>query len=422
MLKFFVKNGVYSSCRMLFVVLVVAVMLRTMWATFVGIVPVSDSLMYREFANSIASGAGYAYPDGQLTVFWAVGASWFYALVKIVFGYSELPIMVVNVLVGAGLVFVSYRIASLYFSAGVALISAWILAVWPVLIEFTTVYASEVLFAGFIAASIAMWASRKGSYWMRSVVWGALLCIATYVRPTALPLFVVLPVLEYIRERNLKQVVTSFVLASCTAAILLAPWVVRNQQVFGAPVLVSANFGVNLWMGNNQHSDGGYMRLPDIQFANEVERDRYFKKEAVEFIRANPMWYLKLALRRAVMTYDRETIGVAWNEPALRKLVGDRGLMVIKAVSTAYWWLVLTLAVCGVAVLLWRKKSNLLHPLVVVSAFFFVVPILTVGQDRYHMPLNPFLAMFAAVALDAAWKRFSAGRSAGRVVNEPQSV
>jgi hypothetical protein len=37
---------------------------------------------------------------------------------------------------------------------------------------------------------------------------------------------------------------------------------------------------------------------------------------------------------------------------------------------------------------------------------FFIVPVLTVGQDRYHLPLNPFLAMFAASAVQMLWQRF----------------
>ena len=399
-----------------------ALTLRLIWLSAVAVDPVSDGSMYRDFAYAIASGRGYSYPDGHLTAYWAVGASAFYGWFHYIFGFTAQPMLLLNLAIGLSVVYLTYNISTAYFDERVGLISAWVVAVWPVLIQFTTVYASELIFVFFLLASLRCWKIPSGPKWLHASIWGGLMCAATYVRPTSLPLIFILPVLELICHRNLRAALLALAVALCTAAVLFAPWVYRNQQLLGSPVLVSVNFGTNLWMGNNPQSNGGYMELPDIQFANEVERDQYFKKEAVEFIKANPMQYLKLAVRRVLITYDRETIGVAWNEPALRKLVGDRGLMVIKAVSTAYWWLVLTLAVCGVAVLLWRKKANLLHPLVVVSAFFFVVPILTVGQDRYHMPLNPFLAMFAAVALDAAWKRFSAGRSAGRVVNEPQSV
>ncbi|MDE2418779.1 MAG: hypothetical protein KGN32_13330 [Burkholderiales bacterium] len=377
---------------------------RIVWLLAVAIDPVSDGAMYRDFSNSMANGWGYAYPNGVPTAYWAVGASAFYSLIHVLFGAAPVSVAIANLLLGVGIIYFSFSIGDRYFGSSVGTVSGVLMAMWPVLIEFTTVYASELVFIFFLLAALNVWGAGRGVFWQRSVLWGGLLCIATYVRPTALPLFFVLPAIDFLLKKNACSAIFSMIVAILTAALLFAPWVVRNQQLFGSPVLVSVNFGTNLWMGNNPLSDGGYMELPDIPFANEVERDKYFKNEAIQFIMANPLQYLKLAARRAAITYDRETIGVAWNEPALRKLVGDRGLMVIKAVSTVYWWVVLLLAACGVGLLLWRKKSNLLHPLVVVSGFFFIVPILTVGQDRYHMPLNPFLAMFAAVALEAAWR------------------
>lgn len=413
--KFLKLMGVGLRRGCLPMMIAIALMLRMIWAVLVGMDPVSDSLMYRDFSNSIVSGVGYAYPDGSLTVFWAVGTSAFYALVEVLFGHADLAVMMVNAIVSVGLIYCIYRVTLHYFGHFAALIAVGLMVAWPISIQFTTVYASEVLFALCIVAALAIWCQGPRNGIVRALVWGVMLCLATYVRPTALPILAMLPVLEFVAEKDLKASLLSFVVVFCIAVLLFAPWVTRNQRVFGAPILVSANFGVNLWMGNNPKSNGGYMQLPDIKFPNEVERDRFYKNEAIEFIKANPGEYLKLAVRRAVMTYDRETIGVAWNEPALRKLMGERGLMAMKLVSTAYWWVMLGLGACGVFLLLRKDWTNLFHPLVVVSGFFFMVPILTVGQDRYHMPLNPFLAMFAAVALEAAWRCYAERKANGIV-------
>lgn len=400
----------------------VALLLRLIWLSTVAVDPVSDGNMYKYFSYSIAAGKGYSYPEGNLTAYWAVGTSAFYAVFHYLFGFISTPIVLINLFVGLGIVCFTYLLASAYFGMAIGRISAWLVAVWPVLIQFTTVYASELIFIFFLLATLCVWRCWPSTARVRALCWGALLCIATYVRPTALPLFIVLPFLDYLHNRDIKKAAASLVVAVCAAAALFAPWVVRNQQLFGSPVLVSVNFGTNLWMGNNPQSNGGYMELPAIAFTNEVERDQYFKNEAIEFIKANPLQYLNLAVRRAVITFDRETIGVAWNEPALRRLVSERGLMGVKVASTAYWWLVLAAAICGVAVLLWRKKSNVLHPLIVVSGLFFIVPILTVGQDRYHMPLIPFLAIFAAVALESAWKWFVTKRNREFVPEEPHTL
>lgn len=381
-----------------------ALLLRFIWLIFVDIEPVSDGDMYREFSYQIARGVGYAYPSGQLTAYWAVGTAAFYGLIHFVFGFSDLPIGIANVAIGVGIVYLSYTLALRYFDATVAAIAAWLVALWPVLIQFTTVYASELLFIFFFLAALNAWASTKVSLIWKPVLWGALLCVATYIRPTVLPLFVVLPAIDLWRSRDLRSVVISTVIAAATAAALFSPWLVRNQEVFGAPVLVSTNFGANLWMGNNPQSNGGYTPLPDINIANEVARDQYFKKEAMHFIRANPLKYAKLTLRRLVITYDRETIGVAWNEPALVRLVGEGALPFIKLISTLYWWLLVAAAIFGLGAALRCRKIDIFNPLLVTSGLFFVVPLLTVGQDRYHMPMNPFLAMFAAFAFHWMWR------------------
>ena len=107
------------------------------------------------------------------------------------------------------------------------------------------------------------------------------------------------------------------VLSSLTAALLFAPWSYRSIVLFDRFSLVSANGGVNLWMGNNPGSSGGYMALPDRHFANEVDRDHYYGHEAVKYIVSNPVAYAKLSVKRTMTAYSRETIGVVWNEKGL---------------------------------------------------------------------------------------------------------
>jgi 4-amino-4-deoxy-L-arabinose transferase-like glycosyltransferase len=380
------------------IILILALLVRVIWACLIPVDPVSDSFLYNEFAKSIASGNGYAYPSGEITVYWPVGTSAIYAILFKLFGVSFVPIVVFNVLIGLLIVWLTYEIAQHHFGKNTAQIAALLVACWPILIQFTTILASELIFILFVLAAIYIWGTKKLSPVIRAVIWGALICAATYVRPTALPLLAILPALDWLAEGKFKACVLSFFVAAITAALLFAPWVYRNLQQFGEPVLVSANGGVNLWMGNNPESNGGYNELPNLQFKNEVVRDQYFKGVAIKFIKDNPQGYLKLAALRAVITYKAETIGIVWNG-YLEKNVGKPKLLAMKLVSSLYWWLMLALAGLGIYKGFKNKKIKIFHPLLIVLAFFFVFPILTVAQDRYHLPINPFLAMFAAYAL-----------------------
>jgi hypothetical protein len=231
------------------------------------------------------------------------------------------------------------------------------------------------------------------------ISWGACIAAATYVRPTALPVLFIFLVAQWLIDRDWRALVMGFALATVTASLLFAPWSYRSIALFDRFVLVSANGGVNLWMGNNPESTGGYMDLPDKQFPNEVDRDHYYGREAVRFILSHPIEYAKLSVRRATTTYDRETIGVAWNERGLSSKYSGTLLVTLKRISSAYWWAVLFLGLAGIILIIRRGLLLPLWPVLAACAYFAAFPILTVAMDRYHVPIDPMLAIFAAYAL-----------------------
>lgn len=386
----------------------VGLALRLAWAALVPIAPISDSVLYEGFAKSIASGRGYAYPDGgPLTAYWPVGAPAVYATLFALFGTGRGAIAIFQALLGAAIVGLTWRIAERHIGRRGAACAAWLVAVWPLLIEFTTIMASELLFIALLLAALDVWTSRHEPMYRRAMLWGACIAGATYIRPTAWPLLVIFPLLEFALGRRVRPLVVTLFVSTLTAALLFAPWVHRNYGLFDRFVLVAANGGTNLWMGNNPESNGGYMALPPTPDLNEAERDRHFGRVAVDFIKADPAAYLRLSMRRAAITYDRESIGVAWNEIGLVERIGASSLLPIKAVSSAFWWAMLLLGGAGVVRALRSGLARLMWPLFAALAFFAVVPILTVAQDRYHVPIDPLLAIFAAVALTGGSRRAS---------------
>jgi hypothetical protein len=376
-----------------------ALLARLAWAALVPVVPVSDGVVYDAFARSIAAGRGYAFPDGTLTVYWPVGTSAVYALLYALFGARTWVIPVFQALLGAAIVGLTWRLARQAFGRGVATLAAWLTAAWPVLIEFTTVLASELLFLFLILTALNVWISRRPAFALRMILWGASIAAASYVRPTALPLLLVYPVVQWLVDRDRRALIRACAVAGVTAALLFAPWSYRSLVQFDRFVLVSANGGVNLWMGNNPAASGGYMDLPATQFPTEADRDHYYGRTALRFICSHPANYLRLALRRTLITYDRESIGVVWNERGLRAVCGPATALNLKRLSTAYWWLLLVLGSIGVVLALRQRALAQLWPLLAALGYFAVFPILTVAMDRYHLPIDPLLAIFAAYAL-----------------------
>jgi hypothetical protein len=380
------------------VIVGVALLLRALWSALVPIAPVSDGVVYDAFARSLASGHGYAFPDGTLTEYWPVGTSAAYGLLYAIFGLHYAVLATFQTLLGALIVALTWRLARPlgYRSAAIA---GWLTALWPLLIEFTTVLASELLFVALLLLAVNVWLAVRIPPVYRLILWGALIAAATYVRPTAWPLLLIFPLAQWLLEPKAATLWRSLLIPLVTAAALFAPWAYRSQVLFGKPVLVAANGGVNLWMGNNAAADGGYMELPDKPFHSEVERDQYYGHEAVKYVLTHPLNYLRLSLRRAATTYARETIGVAWNQKSLEARYDERAVKALKLVSSVYWWALLLLGLVGLVGMVRARLLRSHWELVVACGYFALFPILTVAMDRYHVPIDPFLAIFAAYAL-----------------------
>ena len=249
-----------------------------------------------------------------------------------------------------------------------------------------------------ILTSINVWTSRRIPFVLRMILFGACVAAATYVRPTAWPLLFIFPGLQWLLDRQWRALFVGGGLAILTASVLFAPWTYRSIVLFDRFVFVSANGGVNLWMGNNPDSTGGYMDLPSRPFATEVDRDHFYGREAVHFIVSHPLEYLKLSAKRTITTFNRETIGIVWNEKGLQTYGGSLATT-LKAISTVYWWVMLASGAFGLALIIRRRPAQHMWPLLASFGYLSVFPILTVAMDRYHVPIDPMLAIFAAYGL-----------------------
>lgn len=392
----------------LVLVLLVAFAARLIWALLVPVVPQSDALMYDGFAREILAGHGYVFPGGGPTAYWPVGASALYAVAYWLFGAGGLGIAIFNIAMGTALAAASYGLARLRFGPRVGLIAGLIFAFWPAWIQFTTVLNSELPCALLLMLALLIRGSGGGaapaeaagggasSRWLPRTIFSAVCLVGSaYMRPIVMPLFIALPILDWIRHRDGKRALVDLVAMLVVAAALIGPWALRNKALFGHAAPISTNFGANLWMGNNPASNGGYMPLPSIGLHNEVARDRYFKKSATDFITAHPGRYVALSAARVKLSLDRESIGVTWNADGLWPEL----VMPLKALSTLYWLAALLAGLAGFFLLLRASWLILFDPITISIGLVFATAILVVGGDRYHLPADPFIAIFAAVAL-----------------------
>lgn len=395
--------------RGLLAVVAVALLLRIVWAVLVPVVPMSDVMAYDTFSRNLAQHGVFGWTKDEPFAFWSPGTAFFYAAVYEVFGLSYLPVVVANLFVAVGLVVCTARVAERFYGPLVAVASAAVLAVWPTLVMFSTLLASEMLFLVLIMAALDVWTLRRGSLLARGLGAGVLLGAATLVRPLALLLpgvFAVSMLLHagWQREHLRTQAVLA-VLSTVVLLAVLAPWAWRNYQLYGELILVSTNGGATLWMGNRMGGDGAFSPLPEsVMHLNDAERNKVLGAMAREYILSDPLGFVGRTLKKLVLLYSNESIGALWNADGITQRFGAGAVTWFKRFTQLSWAVIFIASLAGAWLIarrhgLWKLATS---PLVLLAAYFSAVHSVIIIGDRYHLVAASQLAALAGFAL-AAW-------------------
>jgi 4-amino-4-deoxy-L-arabinose transferase-like glycosyltransferase len=421
--------------------------------------PVWDGHYYHFGAERIARGLGYSedvLAHGQLLwkpwVHYPVGYSALLGLVYRAFGSELVVAPVVNALTGALLVAVVHRFARYYVSRERARIAAGLTALHPGLIAYCAVVMTEPL-AALLILSAGLAALRFRGTWQAIVFGGALLGLATLVRPSSL---VAGPLLFLIQPRPLWQGALRAAAATAVALLVVLPWTIRNCERLDGCALVSTNGGWNLAIGaitetgrfQTLHAKDG---CPVV--TGQVQQDRCWADVGRAKIAANPGHWLGLAPLKLAETFDHESFAIeylheadpeSWPEArrvAARDLLTafHRALVFCAAFAVLAWprWhkkpepafytqFGLGVLFVGIGVYAVFSDAHPFYLLAVIAPLIaslelpgrpvpaeagsFLLALLAgtalthvifFGEDRYHLVVTPMLCILAAAALRA---------------------
>ncbi|MEP7309738.1 MAG: glycosyltransferase family 39 protein [Acidobacteriota bacterium] len=147
----------------------------------------------------------------------------------------------------------AYRLIAIEFDRRTAIAASLLTGV----ASFNTVYASTqssdaVCTVLFVAGLLAFAEGRRRGRWLPFAVAGLLLGLAPQFRPNLLLLPAVLATLHVLaRPRSIVKVGHMMICVG-TAALMLAPWTVRNYRLLGLVLPTSSRGGVQLWYGSLQ--------------------------------------------------------------------------------------------------------------------------------------------------------------------------
>jgi 4-amino-4-deoxy-L-arabinose transferase-like glycosyltransferase len=384
--------------------LAVGLFVRLAWILVCPNEPTSDQVIYHDSARWFVERLGYVDAVGKPAGYWPVGYVVLLAPFYAIFGPHPPVAFLVNTLCGAATIFTTWGLTRTLFGPLAARPAAWIAAILPTFILYTTCVASENAVLPGLVGAVWLMAIPTGTTnreERRRVFLdagaGILLGLTTYVRGTALP-FVLIPLALGFRTPSRALGRVAFI-AACVFLLTL-PWGLRNRQHFGAFSLTSINAGANLWMGNHEGSNGMAADLPPDLPRSLAQKDAILRKRAVEYIKTHPGDAVKLAVKRVVGTLRSDTIAATWNEVGLRKQFGDGAISAAKGICTLGYFSLLVAAALGV----WRRRrSSGLDvgdlTLLIVICLVAVPFVIIVGGNRYHLPMQPFLAVWAGAWL-----------------------
>lgn len=366
-----------------------------------------DLRLLQPYVDFDLSQAGYDPGRGVKTSFRAPLYPAFLSVVYRVTGLGQerfLGARLVQAVLGALLAPLTFWAASGLFPrhAGVAVLSAWIVACYPMLVLYPLGLATENLFFPLLLAStcLLLQAQRRPGT-AHFALCGLVLGLTALTRSVILPFagLSLLWVWFVLREKRGALVMAAAMLA------LLVPWAARNTMLHGRLTGIESSLGYNLYLGYHPQGDGSFAFGPSLdllKILDDAERDRIGIQQALEFIRAQPERVLPLALNRLgfFLGLEKRVLMYFYSN----NLVGGLPPAVLVVMAVVMWLpfaLVALSAMLGLGALRAGPATWLLLALL---GAYTLPHALILAEDRFHLALVPFLAILAAHLWCGGWR------------------
>ena len=293
-----------------------------------------------------------------------------------------------------------------------ALWAAWIFAVspifyrWPVSWIWDFTASALLLSLAFIVTLDTAQLGTTRQWLLLGSLWG----IIALTNPALLAImpcsFVYAAYVQYAADRLwIKQ----FVLAGMLFSVIISPWLIRNDLVFGHPVFLRSNYWFEFHLGNYHYSNGmGYSgkhptnnpaELKKYAAWGEQQYIAYYKTDSLCFVRKYPAEFFDLTRHRVSWFWDGTPLlyqtrewWKPWQFWPLSAL-GWLGLLFAATRKLRGWFLL--------------SAALLIYPL----PYYFSYPV-----AKYRHAIEPELVLlsvyFASVVFGELQSIFSRGKSA----------
>jgi 4-amino-4-deoxy-L-arabinose transferase-like glycosyltransferase len=368
-----------------------------------------DGAQYSRLATGILEHGTYLNERGRPSAYWPPGYPLFMAAVYALFGVNVVAVRVAQCVIGAGTVALVHRIARRVLDHDAAWLAALATALYPLFIYTAGAEMPVTLQVALIAGGVLLTlvAVERDSAWA-ALGTGLLGAWATLVAGSALPAFLLFALwiawnrdgaIRHKRSRSLRLALVCLL----PIVLILGAWVVRNQRVFGHPVLISTNGGYNFWLGNHpgvKASTGNRSGMLGIDQeatrvwslpGNEATRDSAFIRQALVYIRADVPRFLRLSLSKSLELWALYQRPMTEDRPHL-------GLEMLASLLS--YGLLLPFALAWLFVSLRRSRATVL--VLLLFLVYTLVHAVILSKVRFRLPLDSFVIIYGSGGIVAA--------------------
>ena len=382
---------------------------------------------FGRIARSIVTGHGFGSPfaDTGLSALLPPVFSYVLAAIFKIFGIetkaSVIATLSLNSLFSALACVPVYLLAKRAFGERVAKWAGWGWAFSPYGVYYGADWAwsTPLVTLELTCLFLMAWRLEESSRARDWVAYGVLCGIAALTEPVTLAVLPFLGLWSFYQLYRNGRAWKGPALAAALAGIaVLAPWIIRNYEVFHRFIPVRSGYGLELYIGNNgyserwvnsslhpNHSDA---ELEEYERSGEIAYMDHKLQQAKAYIRSHPAWFAWMTVRRAVYMW---TGYWSFSHEYLKEEPLDPPNIFVDT----------TMSVLGLLGLrrVWKRDRALGVRFAIVLFFFPLTYYFSHPETYYFRPVDPLIVVLAAVTIAGRMWAERAGAMSGRAGETP---
>jgi len=394
--------------------------------------PVMDSAVYDDWAWTIASGEYHGQAESYLEGSYYMGPLYAYFLTAVytLFGHAMFLVRLLGILIGVGTVLLLWATARRLYGPKLAFFVGLVTALYPAFVLYDAAMLMSVLLV--FLSSLMLYLVVRGQekdrwYWWLGA--GASMGLFALGRANILAFAPVLALWVFLAlwkkpdeagkgfkarlKQNWKKGLGRVVFLTAGVLVFVLPATIHNAVVGDELVLVTANGGINLFIGNNELATGEYVNPSFLDVKHDPGGKGYVEGEigreltygevsawwsarAGEYVEKDPGGWLKLMATKLLLFGHRHEIMQVSN---IHVILGWETPSVI-------FGLLFSLALLGI---IWDKERRRLGAVWLFGLIYAISIVVFFITSRYRLPFVAAMIPPAVWGTTELWRRVKSG-------------